>query len=60
MTSLMIGTAIWWGPNLHVTVTKLEFDGKGEKCEEKLLQAESEHVCTGEREEKTLQVQKIS
>jgi hypothetical protein len=53
-------TAILWGLNLHVTVTNLEFDEKGETYEEELLQAESKHDGTVEQEEQTLQVQKIS
>jgi len=51
-------TAVWWGLNLHVTVTHLEFDEKGETYEEELLQAESEHDGTAEQEEPTLQVKK--
>jgi hypothetical protein len=35
------------------TVTNLEFDEKGETCEEELLQAESEHDGTAEQEEQT-------
>ena len=49
-----LGTAIWWGLNLHVTVTNLEFDEKGETYEEELLQAESKHDGTAEQEEPTL------
>ena len=54
-----LGTAIWCGLNLHVTVTNLECGEKGETCEEELLQADSEHYGTAEQEEQTLQVQKI-
>jgi len=53
-------TAIWWGLNLHVIVTNLESDEKGETYEKELLQAESEHEGTAEQEKQTLQVQKIS
>jgi len=53
-----LGTAIWWGLNLHVTVTNLEYDEKGETYEQELLQAASEHHGTAEQEEQTLQVQK--
>ena len=35
-----LGTAILWELNIHVTVTNLEFDEKGETHEEELLQAE--------------------
>jgi hypothetical protein len=35
------------------TVTNLEFDEKGETDEEELLQAESEHGGTAEKEEQT-------
>ena len=35
------------------TVTNLEFDEKGETCEEELLQAEREHGGTAEQEEQT-------
>ena len=35
------------------TVTKLEFDEKGETDEEELLQAEREHDGTAEKEEQT-------
>jgi len=48
-----LGTAIWWGLNLHVNVTNLESDEKGEMYEEELLQAESDHDGTAEEEEQT-------
>jgi hypothetical protein len=48
-----LGTAIWWGLNLHVTVTNLESDEKGETYEEELGQADSEHGGTAEQEEPT-------
>ena len=35
-----LGTAILWELNIHVTVTNLEYDEKGETHEEELLQAE--------------------
>jgi hypothetical protein len=55
-----LGTAIWWGLNLHITVTNLEFDEKDKAYEEELGQAESEHDGRAEQEEPALQVQKIS
>jgi len=45
-----LGTAIWWGLNLHITVTNLESDEKGETYEEELLQAESGHDGIGRSE----------
>ena len=53
-----LGTAIWWGLNLHVTVTNLEYDEKCETYEEELSEAESAHDGTAEQEEQTLRVQK--
>jgi hypothetical protein len=49
-----LGTAIWWGLNLHVNVTNLEFDEKGEMYEEELLRAESEHDGTAEQDEQII------